>query len=112
MNLPLLPAPRWPRARHRLEICRLGRSDVDWSRYRLALLRSTWDYIDRYAEFGDCGSPGVESGRVCSTRQTWCAGIPTRGYLLDLARKGVAIVPSTLLRPGDAINLRSCRSWW
>src|SRR5262245_44990966 len=24
---------------------------VDWSRYRLALLRSTWDYTERVAEF-------------------------------------------------------------
>src|SRR5687768_2531575 len=28
-----------------------SRPDVDWSRFRCAVFRSTWDYFDRFAEF-------------------------------------------------------------
>lgn len=77
---------------------------VDWRRYRLALLRSTWDYIDRYAEFS------AWIGRVATLTRLLNAPEVVRwnthkGYLLELAARGVPIVPTTLLRPGDAIGL-------
>ncbi|MGE4070559.1 MAG: RimK family alpha-L-glutamate ligase [Lysobacterales bacterium] len=86
------------------EICDWDDPDVDWSRYRHALLRSTWDYIDRYAEFGDWITR-VASQTVLLNPPEVVRWNTHKGYLLDLARQGVAIVPSTLLRPGDAIEL-------
>ncbi|MCB1599057.1 MAG: hypothetical protein R3F18_14775 [Lysobacterales bacterium] len=101
-DLPLLGAALAARGID-FEICDWDDPDVDWSRYRLALLRSTWDYIDRYAEFGDWITRVSSQTRLLNPPDVvrWNTH---KGYLLDLARKGVAIVPSTLLRPGDAIE--------
>ena len=42
----------------------------DWSRYDIALLRSTWDYPQRLAEFFDWAGQ-VSTRRSCSTRCRW-----------------------------------------
>jgi glutathione synthase/RimK-type ligase-like ATP-grasp enzyme len=86
------------------EVCNWDDPGVDWSRYRAALLRSTWDYIDRYAEFS------VWIDRVAAATRLLNAPEVVRwnthkGYLLDLARADVAIVPTQLLQPGDDIEL-------
>ncbi len=62
----------------------------------LVVLRSTWDYTDRRAEFLE-----------------WCSSVPTlanpavvvpwntdKSYMLDLARMGVPVVPTVLAEPG------------
>ncbi|HEY4210119.1 MAG TPA: hypothetical protein VGM84_01450 [Steroidobacteraceae bacterium] len=74
--------------------------EVDWTRFDLALLRSTWDYTDRLPEF----LSWVErvAGR---TRMANPAAIvrwnTDKHYLAELARKGVATVPSTFVEPGE-----------
>lgn len=63
----------------------------------IVIIRSTWDYSARLAEFVD-----------------WCAGVPSlrnsadvvrwntdKRYLLDLAAAGVSIVPTELVAPGQ-----------
>jgi len=70
---------------------------VEWDRYRLAVLRSPWDYAPRRAEF-----------------VAWAAGIPRlanaaavvawntdKRYLADLAGAGVPVVPTDWVEPGD-----------
>lgn len=73
---------------------------VDWSRYALVLLRSTWDYADRIDDF-----------------LAWCARCAARTrllnppgvvrwntdkhYLADLARAGVPVVPTRFVEPGE-----------
>jgi glutathione synthase/RimK-type ligase-like ATP-grasp enzyme len=86
------------------EICDWDDPDVDWSRYRFTLLRSTWDYIDRYAEFNAWIDRVSAVTRLLNPPEVvrWNTH---KGYLLDLARRGVAIIPTQLLRPGDAIEL-------
>lgn len=78
--------------------------DVDWRRYRLAVLRSTWDYIDRYPEFSAWIERVGTLTRLLNPPEVvrWNTH---KGYLLELAAHGVPIVPTTLLRPGDAIAL-------
>ena len=72
---------------------------VKWGRYDAALLRSTWDYVDRIGEF-----------------LTWCAECASRSllmnppdlvrwntdkhYLAHLARAGVPVVPTRFVEPG------------
>ncbi len=75
---------------------------VDWRRYRAAILRSTWDYIDRFDEFN------AWIGRVAGLTRLLNPPEVVRwnthkGYLLELARRGVPIVPTTLVRLGEAI---------
>jgi len=73
---------------------------VSWARYGAVLLRSTWDYTARHAEF-----------------LAWCARVDAldvllnpidivrwssdKHYLNDLARAGVAIIPAHFIEPGD-----------
>jgi glutathione synthase/RimK-type ligase-like ATP-grasp enzyme len=74
---------------------------VDWSRYALALLRSTWDYTQRLPQF-----------------LAWCGRVATRTrlhnplevvrwnvdkhYLAELERRGMAVVPSQFVEPGES----------
>lgn len=78
---------------------------VDWQEYALLLIKSPWDYFDRYAEF-----------------KTWCnkiqeIGIPTlntmetilwnsdKWYLKDIQDKGFPIVPTHFLKRKEPLNL-------
>lgn len=77
---------------------------VEWSSFAVALIRSTWDYMDRLSEFL------VWSERVAA--QTCLLNPPEvvrwnthKGYLLELAGRGVPIVPTRLLRPGEEVVL-------
>lgn len=73
--------------------------DADFAAADLVVLRATWDYPLRRAEFLD-----------------WCARVPRlvnpapvvawntdKAYLLDLALQGVAVVPTGLLPPGSGL---------
>ncbi|NUT58528.1 MAG: hypothetical protein HOQ00_06735, partial [Agromyces sp.] len=70
-----------------------SRPDVDWDAYDVALLRSTWDYVDHLGEFIDV------TGEIARSRCTllnpvgavrWNAD---KHYLDDLDRICVPIVP-------------------
>ena len=77
-------------------------ADVDWSQFDLALLRSTWDYVERIDEF-------LEWVERCAL-QTRLANPPgivrwntDKHYLADLARAGVPVVPTRFVEAsGDA----------
>lgn len=78
---------------------------VDWSSYTCILIKSPWDYFDRYVEF-----------------QKWCQkiialGIPVfndletvlwnadKWYLKDIQEKGLSIVPTVFVRKGEQPQL-------
>ena len=73
-----------------------GAADAD-----LVVLRATWDYTDRVAEFlswvGDLSRPANPAAVV-----RWSAH---KAYLLDLARAGVPTVPTAVTRPGQPVVL-------
>lgn len=73
---------------------------VDWSGYDAAVLRSTWDYMDRLQEF----LAWVDRCSV-ATRLFNPAGLvrwnTDKHYLLDLDRAGVPVVPTRLVEPGE-----------
>jgi glutathione synthase/RimK-type ligase-like ATP-grasp enzyme len=79
--------------------------DVDWSQFTHILIKSPWDYFDRYQEF-----------------LKWCHQIKSRGiavyndidtvlwnadkhYLLDIENKGFPIVPTAFIPAGAAFEL-------
>jgi O-ureido-D-serine cyclo-ligase len=76
--------------------------DVDWARFGLALLRSTWDASIRLAEFLDW------SERV-SKQTNLLNPVPVirwntdKRYMRDLARAGVPIVPTEFVAPGTDV---------
>ncbi|MFC4822020.1 ATP-grasp domain-containing protein [Dokdonella ginsengisoli] len=74
---------------------------VDWSRYDLALLRSTWDYAERLPEFLAWAERAAARTRLLNPPDVlrWNTD---KHYLAELERAGVAIVPSRFVEPGDA----------
>lgn len=77
---------------------------VDWRRYRAAILRSTWDYIDRFDEFSAWIDRVAGLTRLLNPPDVvrWNTH---KGYLLELQGRGVPIVPTTLIRVAAAIEL-------
>jgi O-ureido-D-serine cyclo-ligase len=73
---------------------------VDWGSFDIALLRSAWDYAERLSEF-------LAWVRSASELTTVLNPLPLvrwntdKHYLAELAKAGVAIVPSTFVAPGD-----------
>ncbi|MEO6688111.1 MAG: hypothetical protein ABIS07_18405 [Dokdonella sp.] len=74
-------------------------AQVDWSRFDLALLRSTWDYAERLPEFLAWAARVSQHTRLLNPCDVlrWNTD---KHYLADLERAGVAIVPSTFVEPG------------
>jgi O-ureido-D-serine cyclo-ligase len=72
---------------------------VDWSRFDLALLRSTWDYFDCLPEFLAWAERVSRQTRLLNPLEVirWNTD---KHYLEDLARAGVPVVPSMFVEPG------------
>lgn len=73
---------------------------VDWAGYDAAVIRSTWDYIDRIDEFLGWTERAGASTRLCNPPAVvrWNTD---KHYLRDLAEAGVPVVPSRFVEPGD-----------
>ena len=75
-------------------------AEIDWSRFDLAVLRSTWDYTQRLPEF-------LRWVDRVSARTTLLNPVDVvrwntdKHYLAHLASAGVPVVPSTFVEPGD-----------
>ena len=71
---------------------------VDWSRFELVVVRSAWDYAERWREFlrwAD-GVPQLENP-VSVLR----FGVDKERYLSALASTGVPVVPTVFVHPGE-----------
>lgn len=73
---------------------------IDWSQYRCAVFRTTWDYFDRYAEFSTWLERVERETRLCNTGPTVRWNVD-KHYLADLADRGVRVVPSRFLERGS-----------
>jgi glutathione synthase/RimK-type ligase-like ATP-grasp enzyme len=73
---------------------------VDWSRFDLALLRSTWDYVERIDEFLAWADACGRSTRLCNPVSVvrWNTD---KHYLAELHAAGVAVVPTRFVEPGS-----------
>lgn len=71
----------------------------DWSGVDVALLRSTWDYAERLPGFLDWATRTAARTMLLNPPDVLCWNTD-KHYLADLARAGVAIVPSTFVEPG------------
>ena len=86
---------------------------ADWSRARLTLLRSAWNYPTRRDAFLDW------AGRVAGVSRLWnplrvIRWNTYKGYLLELDDKGVPVTPTVLLKRGSETTLRAIleeRAW-
>jgi O-ureido-D-serine cyclo-ligase len=73
---------------------------VDWSGFDVALLRSTWDYVDRSEEFLAWCDRCASLTRLLNPPAVlrWNTD---KHYLLDLARAGVPVVPVRFVEPRE-----------
>ncbi|QRK12421.1 hypothetical protein JQX13_21785 [Archangium violaceum] len=86
---------------------------VDWSHFRLALIRTAWDSDKRRDEFVTWAE---RAGARCPL---WNPPEVLRwnthkGYLRDLEARGVAIVPTTWLERGSTVDVKALlaeRGW-
>jgi glutathione synthase/RimK-type ligase-like ATP-grasp enzyme len=81
--------------------CTWNDPDLDWTRFDAVLVRTVWDYFQRYTEFlhwldqlDALGVPTVNDSRLLR----WNSD---KRYLLELARLGVEIIPTRLAHTAE-----------
>jgi glutathione synthase/RimK-type ligase-like ATP-grasp enzyme len=77
----------------------------DWGRFDIALLRSTWDYPQRLAEFFDWAGEVSAKTRLLNPLQVvkWSSD---KHYLRDLVRADVPTVLTRFIEPGESAPWR------
>lgn len=73
---------------------------TDWTRYDIALLRSPWDYVPRLPQFLAWAARTATLTRLLNPLDVVRWNVD-KHYLATLATRGIAIVPSTFIEPGD-----------
>ncbi len=74
---------------------------IDWASFDLVVIRSTWEYVARRAEFlaWTRDVPRIVNPAAIVAWNT------DKKYLRDLAAAGVPVVPTEWLEPGQAVDL-------
>ena len=93
-------------ARHGITSVRIdwASSDVDWSQFRCAVFRTTWDYFERRHEFTAWLNHIRRQTRLCNDAALIDWNMD-KHYLADLEAKGIPIVPSKFIERGSTITL-------
>lgn len=81
-----------------------ARPDVDWSRFRTAVFRTTWDYFDRAARFAHWLDDMAGQTRLCNAAATVRWNMD-KHYLADLDRDGIPVVPTRFIPAGSGTVL-------
>lgn len=76
-----------------------GAAPVPWERFEVAVVRSTWDYVERLDEFLAWADATAGVTRLWNPAPVvrWNSD---KHYLLELTRHGVAVVPTRFIEPG------------
>ena len=80
-------------------------STVDWSGYDCCLIRTTWDYAHRRAEFVTWAEETAGLTRLLNPIDTirWNT---CKSYLRDLQNAGIPIIPTHWLESGERFDLK------
>jgi len=83
-----------------VQIAEWDDAKVDWASFDVALLRSTWDYAERVTEFLSWVEQASKLTHILNPLQVvrWNTD---KHYLAQLAKSGVATVPSIFVEPGE-----------
>jgi len=73
---------------------------VSWGRFDAALLRSTWDYTERLPEFLQWAHAVEGQTKLLNPLPVIRRNID-KHYLAELAKKKIAVVPSSFVEPGQ-----------
>ena len=78
--------------------------NLDCSRFRCAVFRTTWDYFERFAEFATWLERVKGETRLCNPIPVVRWNLD-KHYLGDLAARGLSVVPSRFLKRGSTRTL-------
>ena len=78
---------------------------MDWSAPRLLLIRSVWDYFERYPEFSDWLNRVSAHPNIVNAPETLRWNID-KHYLADLQARGVHIPPTHFIETGSTTTLK------
>jgi glutathione synthase/RimK-type ligase-like ATP-grasp enzyme len=76
---------------------------VDWRAFSLAVVRSTWDYVPRRDAFVAWADRVAAVTRLLNPPAILKWNTDKR-YLRDMSRRGLPVVPTHWIEPGDAIG--------
>lgn len=79
--------------------------DEDWSRFRCAVFRTTWDYFNRFGEFSTWLDNVPSLTRLCNAPSIIRWNMD-KHYLADLDAKGVSVVRSRFIERGTKLRLQ------
>ncbi|MDE1881007.1 MAG: hypothetical protein KGI89_10735 [Euryarchaeota archaeon] len=81
---------------------------VDWSNFRLLVVRSTWNYVQQRERFLRWAERAHHVSALWNPLRTlrWNT---EKTYLQDLERAGVAVIPTRWVRADEALDLASIR---
>lgn len=93
-------------ARRGLTSARVDWADpaVDWSRFRVGVFRTTWDYFDRRDEFRGWLDRVAAVTQICNPVDVVLHNMD-KHYLAELEAVGVPVVPSRFLERGARCDL-------
>ncbi|MFH9977675.1 RimK family alpha-L-glutamate ligase [Streptomyces sp. NPDC017179] len=77
---------------------------ADWGGFDLAVIRSTWDYSWRVAEFTEWAERCAKATRLANPVEVVRWNVDKR-YLGQLGAAGVPVVPTRYVAPGDPFDL-------
>ena len=92
--LPLLPEA---------EMAYWDDEDADWAGYDLVVLRSTWNYTEHLDEFLAWATRVSQVARLVNPVEIIEWNTDKR-YLADLAARGIPVVPTEFVAPGDDVT--------
>ncbi len=78
--------------------------DVDWSRFRCAVFRTTWDYYERISEFTNWLDRIEQQTRLCNDISLIRWNLD-KHYLSNLEAKGIPVVDSRFIETGSTVSL-------
>lgn len=87
--------------------------DVDWSEFDACLIRTTWDYQERFAEFTQWIEK-VSKETLLLNAEPVLQWNSHKSYLRDLEQSGIDIAPSFWLLQGGSYDIKSImeeRGW-
>lgn len=82
-------------------------AEVDWARYRAAVVRTTWDYQDRLDSFLETLARIEESGCLLYNALSTIRWNARKTYLRDLSERGVPVIATVFGDPGSGPDLPS-----
>lgn len=77
----------------------------DWTQTKMALFRTTWDYAEKFTAFSDWLMEVSMKSRLINDYETVVWNLD-KHYLQDLKDKGVNVVETYFIEPGDTRTLK------